>query len=82
MIVDDARADGPVVVAQYSCTAAQLLPSGGLAPSGHVSTVAGVDKFRFSAGPDGRHVISSITSWRQRFADEEAQAVDWDSMPQ
>lgn len=58
------------VVAHYKATAAHLLPSrGGTPATGAVSTVQGMDKFRF----DRTGHCSSIESYRQRFADEEEQ---------
>ncbi|KAF8056365.1 UGT3A1 [Scenedesmus sp. PABB004] len=61
-----------VAVAHYTATAAHLLPGADGAPAtGAVSSVAGLDKFCFDAL--GR--VSSIESYRPRFADEEELAL-------
>lgn len=75
VIIDEER---DTVVAHYTATAAHLLPSrDGVVATGCVSTVQGMDKFRFNRFGH----CSSIESYRQRFADEEEQlqTIDWDS---
>lgn len=66
------------MVVHYTATAAHLLPSReGVPATGHVSTVQGMDKFRF----DRFGLCTSIQSYRQRFADEEElQLIDWDTV--
>eukprot|EP00882_Tetradesmus_deserticola_P004427 GHRQ01004671.1.p1 GENE.GHRQ01004671.1~~GHRQ01004671.1.p1 ORF type:complete len:219 (+),score=32.68 GHRQ01004671.1:154-810(+) len=61
----------------FTATAAHLLPScEGVPATGHISTVTGVDRFRF----DRQGRCTSIQSTRQRFSDEdELQLVDWDT---
>jgi hypothetical protein len=67
VIVDEER---DTVVAHYTATAAHLLPSrDGVPATGCVSTVQGMDKFRFNRFGH----CSSIESYRDRFADEEEQ---------
>eukprot|EP00879_Flechtneria_rotunda_P000895 GHRR01001022.1.p1 GENE.GHRR01001022.1~~GHRR01001022.1.p1 ORF type:complete len:220 (+),score=35.52 GHRR01001022.1:189-848(+) len=63
-------------VAHYTATAAQLLlRRDGTLPTGEVSTVHGVDKFRFNLYGQ----VTSIEQYRDRFAGEEMQYVDWDT---
>jgi hypothetical protein len=58
-------------VAEWHATAAHLLPGrAGGAPTGLVSEICGLDEIKF--GADGR--ISSILSFRDRFAEEEEEA--------
>jgi len=65
------------VVAHWHATAANLLPSrDGRPATGCVSEVSGSDTFRFSE----RGLISSISSFRDRFAGEEACPEDWDEL--
>jgi hypothetical protein len=62
------------VVAHWHATAANLLPSrDGRPATGCVSEVSGSDTFRFSE----RGRISSIASFRERFAGEEAPPEEW-----
>jgi hypothetical protein len=72
VIVDTER---DTVVVHYTVTAAHLLPQqpGLELATGHVSVVSGMDKLHFSKSG----LISSIVSFRQRFTEEEVQAIDW-----
>lgn len=66
-VVDDSK---NTVVAHWHATAAHLLPTARSGPAtGAVSEISGMDKFHFSDA--GR--ITSIMSFRERFADEEPQ---------
>jgi hypothetical protein len=66
-VVDEAKS---TVVAHWHATAAHLLPTARSGPAtGAVSEISGMDKFHFS--DTGR--ITSIMSFRERFADEEPQ---------
>jgi hypothetical protein len=66
-VVDDSK---NTVVAHWHATAAHLLPTARSGPAtGAVSEISGMDKFHFS--DTGR--ITSIMSFRERFADEEPQ---------
>jgi hypothetical protein len=63
----DVEADCSCASVDWHATAAHLLPGrGGAAPTGLVSEIWGSDHVNF--GPDGR--ISSIVSFRERFAEE------------
>ncbi|KAF6262243.1 hypothetical protein COO60DRAFT_1636107 [Scenedesmus sp. NREL 46B-D3] len=79
VLVDDLIIDEEhrTASAFFTATAAHLLPGpAGVPATGHVSTVQGVDRFRF----DRQGRCTSIQSTRQRFADEEElQLTDWDS---
>ena len=64
-------ASGARAVAEWRATAAHLLPgAAGAAPTGLVSLIVGCDQITF--GDDG--LISSILSFRDRFAEEEEAA--------
>jgi hypothetical protein len=66
---------GATAVAEWHATAAHLLPgTGGGAPSGLVSEICGLDEVHFD--PEGR--ISSILSFRERFAEEGGAAAGGD----
>lgn len=72
--VDDITVDASrrCAVAEWHATAAHLLPGrGGAKPTGLVSEICGLDEIKF--GTDGR--ISSILSFRDRFAEEEEAAL-------